>query len=122
MPTKIQLTTLACAAMLAFAGSAEAAPTSKAPAAAETTSVRVSVADLNLRQAAGVAVAHNRIRQAAVLVCGNEPLSSGLTFHRVYGSCRKAAVEAAMADLDTQIASARDPRSSSKATALVANR
>jgi UrcA family protein len=83
-------------------------------------SVRVSVADLDLHQESGVAVAHKRIRRAAEFVCGNESPSAGLVLYRLFSSCRKAAVDDAVADLDTQIAAL--PQSSPRETALAANR
>jgi UrcA family protein len=120
MPTKIQFTTVAVAAMLIFGGSVEAAPAPTEPSGAETTSVRVSVADLDLRQEAGLAAAHRRIRRAAVLVCGYEPASAGLVLYVASSNCRKAAFGAAVADLDTQMASRLDPQSSPRKTALAA--
>jgi len=122
MPTKIQFTTLALVATLASAGGSHAAPASKAPAGTETMSVRVSVADLDLRQEAGVAVAHQRIRRAAAFVCGYESPASGLILYGLYSSCRKAAIGDAVADLNTQIASMANPQSLPKATSLAANR
>lgn len=119
MPTRIQFTTIAVAATLALAGRVEASPASQAPAGTETVSVRVSVADLDLRHKAGVAVAHQRIRRAATLVCGNEPASSGLIVYGYYSSCRRAAFNDAVTDLNTQIASTL---ASPEATALAANR
>jgi UrcA family protein len=111
---KIQFTTLAIAAMLAFGASAQAA--ARAPSEPETFSMTVSVADLDLRQAAGLVTARKRIHRAAVLVCGNEPASSGLARYAASGACRKAAFAEAMADLDTRMAA------SPRATALAANR
>jgi UrcA family protein len=84
-------------------------------------SVRVSVADLDLRHEAGVAVAHHRIRRAAAAVCGNEPAASGLTGYSLYSDCRKAAFNGAVTDLHTQIASVLGPQPP-KATVLATRR
>jgi UrcA family protein len=120
MPAKAQFTTLAVAATLAFGATAQAATLS--PSGTETVSVRVSVADLDLHQEAGLAAAHKRIHRAAILVCGNESASSGLALYAASGSCRKTAFDDAVADLDTQVASTSAPRSSSRETALAVNR
>ncbi|MGH6965754.1 MAG: UrcA family protein [Phenylobacterium sp.] len=122
MSTKIQFTTIALAAALVFAGGAKAAPASMTGLDDVTTSVRVSLADLDLNQQAGMAVAHQRIRQAATFVCGSEPPYAGLYQHRLYNSCRKAAVDEAMADLSAQVAALGDSGSTPKLTALAANR
>jgi UrcA family protein len=121
MSFKTQFTTLAVAATLAFAGSVEAAPASKAPAGSESISVRVSVADLDLRREAGVAVAHQRIRRAADFVCGSVTPLSGLILYGLYRSCRDAAFDEAVADLNTRIASL-GPQSAPTETALAASR
>ena len=122
MSIKIQFTTVALTAVLALAGGAKAAPASMSPSASETMSVRVSLADLDLSQQAGLTAAHRRILRAAALVCGNEPASSGLVLYAASSSCRKAAFAEAVADLDTQIASTMGPQAYPKATALAANR
>jgi UrcA family protein len=122
MSIKIQLTTIALATTLAFAGGAKAAPAPTLSPDSETISVRVSVADLDLRQEAGAAAAHQRIRQAAALVCGGEPPSGVLLQHELYRACRKTAAGNAIADLKTQMAALYGPEPAPKATALAANR
>ncbi len=122
MPTKIQLTTFAAAAVLAFAANAQPASASTRFPRAETVSVRVSLADLDLSRGTGMALAHKRIRQAAVFVCGSEPAFAGLREHRIYRNCRRTAVDDAVADLNTQIAALRDSETAPRATALAANR
>jgi|KBSMisStandDraft_5_1062788.scaffolds.fasta_scaffold88524_1 UrcA family protein len=117
MSFRTQFTTLAAAATLAFAGSVEAAPASKAPAGSETMSVRVSVADLDLRQEAGVAAARNRIRRAADFVCGSQTPLSGLILYGLYHSCRDAAFDEAVAELNTRIASQSAPTETALAAA-----
>lgn len=121
MPTKIQFTTLAITAALAFAGNVEAAP-SAASVETESMSVRVSVADLDLSQQAGLAVARKRIHRAAALVCGSQSASAGLAIYELYSDCRKAAFNDAVTDLNAQIASTMGPQAYPKATALAANR
>jgi len=121
MSIKIQFTTFALATTLAFAGAAKAAP-AMSSLDDVTVSTRVSVADLDLNQQAGMAVAHQRIRQAATFVCGSEPPYAGLYQHRLYQKCRKAAVDDAVADLSTQMAALKDSGSAPKATTLAANR
>ena len=103
MPIKIQFTTYALTAALAFAGGAHAAPASSS-AATEPTSVRVSVADLDLHKDAGAKVALRRIHRAAVVICGDEPLSSGLHRHAVYEGCVKTTVRTALASGGSQLA------------------
>jgi UrcA family protein len=120
MPAKAQFTTLAIAATLVFGASARAAPMSSSETG--TVSVRVSVADLDLRHEAGLAAAHRRIQRAAAVVCGNEPASSGLALYAASKSCRKAAFDGAVADLDTQVASMLALRSGPRETALAVYR
>jgi UrcA family protein len=117
MSIKIQFTTVVLAATLAFVGGAKAAPAASLDDA--TVSTRVSVADLDLHQQAGIAVAHQRIRQAATFVCGSEPPYAGIYQHRLYQRCRKAAVDDAVADLGARMTALKD---SPKATTLAANR
>ena len=108
MSLKTQFTTLACAAALAVAASAQAAPQSTPYPGTEPTSVRVSVADLDLGKDAGAAVALRRIHRAAVVICGDEPLSSGLHRHALSQSCVKSSVRAALASSSAQLAKGPD--------------
>ena len=122
MSIKMQFTTVVLATTLAFAGGAKAAPASTSSPDDGTVSVRVSVADLDLSQKAGLAVAHKRIHRAAALVCGSQSASAGLTVYGLYSDCRKTAFNEAVTDLNAQIASTMGPQSYPKATALAANR
>ena len=120
MSFSIQFTTVAIATALAFAGHVEAAPASMDPVGTESMSVRVSVADLDLSQPAGLATAHERIRRAAVAVCGSQSASAGLAVYELYSDCRKTAFNDAMMDLNTKIASTLAPQAAPRATTLAA--
>ena len=122
MPIKIQFTTFAISAALAFASGAQAAPAPAPTPDGVKISVRVSVADLDLHQKAGEAVAHRRIQQAAAYVCGDEPTAANLGRYSLYRSCVRAAVDSAVIDLNTQMAALPEPRSAPGGTALAANR
>jgi UrcA family protein len=118
MSIKILFPTLALASALQFGGGAQAAP---APEPTQV-SVRVSVADLDLHRRPGADIAQRRIHRAAVVVCGDEPLSSGLRRHGLFRDCVRATELSALASPGVQFAGDPDRRPSSIETILAANR
>jgi UrcA family protein len=122
MQTKILFTTLVLTTALAFAGSAQAAPAPTPPSAPGLMSVRVSVADLDLRRTAGADVALRRIHRAAVVICGDEPQSSGLARYALYRGCVKTTVRDALASRSTQFARDAEGGPSDLQTVLAASR
>ena len=94
---------LAFAALGAAANAQTASPASSDP---DASFKRVSVADLDLGQAAGARAALGRIRMAAVDVCGGQP--SPLELDRVgdFKLCVQAAIDGAVAQLRSPLATA----------------
>lgn len=105
------------AATLQFAPSAQAAPAPSSPADAAQMSVRVPVADLDLHKAAGAKIALRRIHRAAVAICGDEPLSSGIARYSRFQGCVKSTVRAAVSLPGAQLAS--DPNAGSTLLEMV---
>jgi UrcA family protein len=101
--------TLAAAAALGLAVSAQASPTVSPSSQADQTSVRVSIADLDLSKDVGSTTARQRILRAASFICGDETQQAGLSRYLLYRACVKATAGDAVATLDAQIASARTP-------------
>jgi UrcA family protein len=116
MSTRTLFAVAAIAAALQFAGSAQAAPACPPPA--DEISVRVPVADLDLRQAADAKIALQRVHRAAVIVCGGEPpLYNGLAHHAHFKGCVKTAVRNAVSLAGAQMAS--DPNAGSSLLEMV---
>lgn len=118
MSTRTLFAVAAIAAALEFAGSAQASPARAPPAADDAhISVRVPVADLDLRKPAGAKIALQRIHRAAVAICGDEHLSSGLARYSRFQGCVKTTVRAAVSLPGSQLAS--DPRAGSSPLEMV---
>ena len=95
--SRISLSLLvAAAALSAGAARASAAPT------AETATVHVPVADLNLASEAGARVALRRIARAAEVVCGDEADTRDLQRRAMFETCVRGVV-------DRTVASAHSP-------------
>jgi len=111
--------TLVAAAALALAVTAEAqaAPPKPDP---EIVSETVSLRDLDLNHQAGAAAALTRIRGAARRVCGGEPSRWAMTAASLYRTCRRDAVDRAVATLDQPLVTALNTRR--PPTTLVARR
>ena len=121
MQTKFLFATLVLTTALQLAGKAQAEPPTPSSAPAQM-SVRVSVADLDLRRNAGADVALRRVHRAAVVICGDEPQSSGLARYGLFRSCVKTTVRSALASRSTQLAWDPDGGPSYVDTILAANR
>lgn len=76
--------------------------------AAQSSSVRVSYADLNLASQSGVSVLERRIESAAVVVCEFED-SRQIDLARATIACRDDAVAGAQPQLAAALAAARNP-------------
>ncbi|HKR88653.1 MAG TPA: UrcA family protein [Phenylobacterium sp.] len=98
MPRTILPLLLASAVGLSAAGIATAAPASDA----ETTTVRVRVADVDLSSEAGARVALRRITRAAGTICGDEADSRDLQRRALFQACVRGVV-------DETVASAHSP-------------
>ena len=122
MPTKFLFATLVLTTALQFAGRAQAALAPTLASDPAHMSVRVSVADLDLRRNAGADAALRRIHRAAVVICGDEPQSSGLARYGLFRGCVKATVRSALASRSTQLAWDPDGGSSYVEAILAANR
>jgi UrcA family protein len=83
-------------AALALSGVASA-PAQTAGLDGETVSVNVPYGDLNLASAAGAGEMLQRIRHAAIQVCGPAP-SDRLSFQRQYDECVRETVNRAVVD------------------------
>ena len=97
---------VAAAAALGFATSTQAAPLHETP---EVRTVRVPIADLDLRRDAGTKVAMQRIRHAAKVVCGYEARPLSVQRYQQYTACIRSAVGDAVVTLSTEIAAQRAP-------------
>ncbi|HEU5482882.1 MAG TPA: UrcA family protein [Sphingomicrobium sp.] len=76
--------------------------------AAETNSIRVSYADLNLASQAGATVLENRIESAARIVCVIED-SREFALAQATNSCRNQAISDAMPAFHAALGAARKP-------------
>ena len=63
--------------------------------------VRVPLSEVNLSTAQGVTTLYGRLRQAAAQVCGEEPAILELSRHRVWTKCVRAALDGAVAQVDS---------------------
>jgi UrcA family protein len=113
---------LTAAVALGTAASAQASPVVAASPGDDQRSVRVSVADLDLRKDAGANAALQRIRRAAAMICTSETLSSGIGGDRRYRACLDGKAADAASALRAQFAS--DPANGTASPRLtrVANR
>jgi UrcA family protein len=96
MFSKTMIATLAALAALGSAASVHAASTSDP----DTVSVKVFIGDLNLDDAAGAAVALQRIEASAGAICGDKPDQRLLGDTARYRACTSATVTRAVASLD----------------------
>jgi UrcA family protein len=65
-----------------------------------TASVKVTYSDLDLSSGAGAKILYQRIRHAAVEVCGGTPELRDLDRVAAYDQCRKVAVQAGVAKVN----------------------
>ena len=84
---------IAAIALVAFGQSA----TAQAPFAAKARQTTISFGDLNVHSEAGAVVLLNRMRMAARIVCGPEPMFLDLHGRHFYDACRKNALDGAVA-------------------------
>jgi len=84
-----------------------AAPVAAATPAADSGSVRVSFADLDLRTADGVQRLHSRIHHAARAICG-QPGIRDLKAMRETDNCRRVALAGAVPQVELAVAQARE--------------
>ena len=108
MQPKFLFAALVMTTAVHFAGKAHAATAPTPSSAPAQMSMRVSVADLDLRRNAGADAALRRIRRAAVVICGDEPQSSGLARYGLFRGCVKTTVRNALASRSAQLAWAPD--------------
>jgi len=69
----------------------------------KTKQMTISFADLNVHSELGAGVLLNRIRMAARMVCGPEPMFLDLGGQRFYEACRKNALDSAVAAVDAPV-------------------
>jgi len=109
----------ALALILAAAFSAGAARAAPSPIA-ETTTVHVRVADLDLQSEAGARVALRRITRAADAVCGDEADSRDLQRRAMFETCVRSVVDATVASARSPVFAALNGRSIAQTTSLAA--
>lgn len=112
-------TTLAAVAALTVLGFGVAAHGETEP---NKLSVKVSVIDLNLNSEAGARVALRRIRNAANLICGDEPNARVLNRSTLYHTCLRSTVDDAVASVRKPMLTAVNQGSGQRATILAAAR
>jgi UrcA family protein len=88
---------VAALAILGFAGGVHAAPNPSSDAS----SVRLSLADLDLGREEGAKAALQRIRDAARRVCDDEPFTRAVDLTHPYVDCLNATVDHAVGVLDS---------------------
>jgi UrcA family protein len=118
MFTPIKLSALAAVLAIGLAAGAHAAPASDT----DTVSVKVSIADLNMRSQAGAKVAFQRIHQAATSICGDEPNPSALGEVAQHRACMKSVVARGVASLDNPLVTAMNGGSGRGVTVLASAR
>lgn len=84
---------IATIALVAFGQSANA----QTPFSMKTTQMTISFGDLNVHSAQGAGVLLNRMRAAARIVCGPEPMFLDLGGRHFYDACRRNALDSAVA-------------------------
>lgn len=87
------ISALALTTLVAFNQSA----TAQAPHSISTQQMAISFGDLNVHSEVGARVLLNRLRTAARIVCGPEPMFSDLNGWDDYETCRKNALDNAVA-------------------------
>ena len=71
--------------------------TAQTPLIAKTKQMTISFGDLNVHSQVGAGVLLNRLRMAARIVCGPEPMFLDLSGRHFYDACRKRALDDAVA-------------------------
>lgn len=71
--------------------------TAQTPLSVKTKQMTISFRDLNVHSAVGAGVLLNRMRTAARIVCGPEPMFLDLGGRHFYDACRKNALDSAVA-------------------------
>ena len=84
---------LATIALVALSQSA----TAEAPFSMRARQITLSFGDLNVHSEVGAGVLLNRLRVAARIVCGPEPMFLDLSGRHYYDACRKSALDDAVA-------------------------
>ena len=85
------ISAMATIALVAFGQSA----TAQTPFSAKQ--MTISLRDLNIHSKVGAGVLLNRMRMAARIVCGPEPMFLDLSGRHFYDACRKNALDSAVA-------------------------
>ena len=112
------LITALATACLGFAGVSQATPA----ADSETASVKVSIADLNVRSEAGARAALRRFRAAAEDVCGYKQGHTSIARAADQSACVKAAVDGAVVSLGEPMVTALNASPRHKAPIVAASR
>jgi len=87
-------------ATIAFVAVGQSA-TAQTPFPVKTSQMTVSFGDLNVHSGVGAGVLLNRMRLAARIVCGPEPMFLDLVGRHFYDACRKNALDSAVATVGT---------------------
>jgi|SRR5579872_1426628 len=87
------ISAIATIALVALSQSA----TAQTPFSSKTKQMTISFGDLNVHSEVGAGVLLNRMRMAARIVCGPEPMFLDLTGRHFYDACRKSALDSAVA-------------------------
>jgi UrcA family protein len=106
MLTKLALASLATLAAVGIATASHAGQATNAASDPATTSVSISVADLNLSDPAGAHTALRRIQSAAEAVCGEKPDIRLMQPLSVYRACLTTSVRKAVGSLDAPLVTA----------------
>lgn len=104
---------------LGLAAGAQAAP--PAFSSTETVSVKVPLADLNLRRTPGARIALQRISSAARDICGN-PANLRLDSAARSRACSRETVDRAVVTLDNPIVTALNAQRTAPATLMASRR
>jgi UrcA family protein len=107
---------------LAIFGFAIGARAAETPSSSPSSSVKVSIADLDLGHEGGAKVALQRIRDAARRLCSEEPFTRAIDLTHPYVDCLKATVDHAVGVLDSPMVTALNGAHRRPATVLAANR
>lgn len=73
----------------------------RSPSATSGNQAIVSFGDINIHSEQGAQVLLGRLRAAARLVCGPEPILLNLSGRQSYNACRKSALDDAVAAIDS---------------------
>ena len=96
---RILIATLSSNGLLALSQSTNANPNTEA--AADRRQMAISYSDLNIHSEAGARALLGRLKMAARVVCGPEPVFGELQRTEAYETCRLSALDHAVAAIDS---------------------